>query len=120
MDEATPGLMASPGSEGGPSGRPGGTAAAFDSLDIWEDRRRSTRPTGTRHSDDWARCRKTGTPLHDVWLYRTVVVALAAVILAVVVGAIVTGRTMREGVIALAATSVGALGGLLAPHLGRP
>jgi hypothetical protein len=67
-----------------------------------------------------------GTPLEtDAWIYRIVVVALAAVILTTVVGAIVMlnlggpQKTLPEGVIALAATSVGALAGLLAPSPGQ-
>jgi hypothetical protein len=68
---------------------------------------------------------EAGTPLQtDVWIYRIVVVALASVVLLTVIGAILmlllasSGATLKvipEGVIALAATSVGALGGLLAP-----
>lgn len=58
----------------------------------------------------------------DVWIYRIVVAALAAVAMIAICGGIalaVYGRTTPEGVIALGSTALGAIAGLLAPSPGR-
>lgn len=58
----------------------------------------------------------------DVWIYRIVVAALAAVAMIAICGGIalaVYGKNTPEGVIALGSTALGAIAGLLAPSPGR-
>ena len=68
---------------------------------------------------------KVAAPLplqNDNWIYRIVVASLGAIILITVLGAIFLtyyGKALPEGIIALAAASVGALAGLLAPSPSR-
>lgn len=75
-----------------------------------------------------ALARVAASPLQtDAWVYRIVVIALGATVLAAVIGAIIItlGDALPNGayreppeiLIALGSAAVGALAGLLAPHL---
>ena len=59
---------------------------------------------------------------NDNWIYRIVVLSLGLVIIMAVIGGILlssNGKSLSEGIIALASAAVGALAGLLAPSPAR-
>lgn len=51
----------------------------------------------------------------DPWVYRIVVGMLGLLVLSVVLGAVVLGKDISQGILALASASVGGLVGLLVP-----
>ena len=51
----------------------------------------------------------------DPWIYRIVVGVLGVLVLSVVLGAVVLGKDIPQGILALGSAAVGGLVGLLVP-----
>lgn len=51
----------------------------------------------------------------DPWIYRVVVGVLGLLVLSVVLGAVVLGKDIPQGILALGSAAVGGLVGLLVP-----
>ncbi len=51
----------------------------------------------------------------DPWIYRIVVGVLGLLVLSVVLGAVILGKEIPQGILALGSASVGGLVGLLVP-----